>query len=420
MFESQLSVQRPRLMELLNFARENVPYYMNIIPENVDDLTLSIKNWQEFPILDKRQIQSDWTSFLSDANAVNDPKVTIRSTSGSTGTPLKVARMEDELLFQAVRIWSARSRRCPGIFNMKVLSLDPYRGQDVPNILHFTRDGYVDFSVKAISGYIDKIKEFKPDWIYGFSTVVYRFAQYCKKEKIKIPALKMIEVTGEQLFPNQRTLIEKVFECPVVNQYGCQEVDFLSYECPHGSMHAWTNHLLFEVVRNDEVVPAGTPGELVVTSLTNKLMPLIRYRLGDIVTMEPSHCPCGDKRPILTPIGGRIGTLITTRKKTVSSSVLKRLFDEFMGEHEREIFEYQVVQTNYDNMDIYIVPGEQLNVRSTSEKLLERVNRLFPEVASHIIVTDSINVSPSGKTKRFIPYIPADDMSDFDYKFVIE
>lgn len=403
MFENQLSMHRSRLIRLLNFARENVPHYSNIIPQNTDKLTSSIASWVELPILEKRQIQSNWISFLSDSNAVNDPTIIIRSTSGSTGTPLKIARAESELLAQAVRIWSARARRFPGIFNMKVLTLDPYIGQEIPNILHFTKNGCVDFSLKALSNYIEKINSFKPEWIYGFTTVVYRFAQYCKKEKIKIPNLKLIEVTGEQMFLNQRKLIESVFSCPVVNQYGCQEVDFLSYECEYGSMHAWTNNLLLEVIKDGNIVPPGVHGELVITSLTNTLMPLIRYRLGDIVTMIPSECPCGDKRPILTPIGGRIGSLITTREKTISSNIIKILLDEFMGEYEKAIFEYQVIQRDIDNLDIYIVPGEEFDKEFTVKRLLERVNGLFPEVTNHVVSVDSIKVSPSGKTKGFIP-----------------
>ncbi|MCT4686738.1 phenylacetate--CoA ligase family protein [Vallitalea sp.] len=414
MLDQQLIKQQSRLIKLLQYAKTNVAYYRNIIPKGMDlvKLTSSSEEWAKFPILEKKDIQAHWQNLISIKYQQNNHKpITIRSTSGSTGVPLKIARADSELLMQAVRIWSARTKRFPEIMNKKVFSLNTHPEGDSANILHITKNGVVDFSFQSFDDNIDKIKRFKPEWVYGFSTAVFRFAQYCKSNNIKLPSLQMIEVTGEQLFDYQRKIIHEVFECDVVNQYGCQEVDFLAYECKCNKMHAWTNHLIIEVVKNNKPVPDGTLGELVVTSLTNFCMPLIRYRIGDIVMMEDTNCTCGNKQQILTPKWGRVGSLLTTSERTISSNLLKCIFDDFMGQYENSVLEYQVVQIDFNYMKIYLVPDSKYDKLNTPLGLIKEIKKLLPEVECEVLPVKEIKVSESGKTKRFIPHLPENDMS---------
>jgi phenylacetate-CoA ligase len=87
----------------------------------------------------------------------------------------------------------------------------------------------------------------------------------------------------------------------VINAYGSTETNSLALPCPLGHLHLVEDRYLFEVVDPDSgaAVGPGRRGELVLTSLMSQAMPLLRYRTGDLVTVEPTPCACGDARRVL-------------------------------------------------------------------------------------------------------------------------
>ena len=353
--EDYFLIHKNRLLKLVEYAKKNIPYYRESLPDDLKSALTDSNSWtSSIPLLDKKVVQAQWEKFLQSPGREMDYDVVVRRTSGSSGIPLKIVRDRGEMINIAVNIWSTRSKRINDIINKKVLTLDPFMFGEQKNIMHFTENGYVDFSTERFKRNIIDIQNFRPEWIYGFSSGVYRFAQFVLREGVKLSSVKLVEVTGEMLHENQRKVIEKAFGCKVVNMYAAQEFDILSYECEYGILHAWTKNLFFEVLRDGVPVSEGDIGELVVTSLTNYTMPLIRYKIGDLVKMESVNCPCGNQQPQLVPIGGRIGSLIKTRTKIVSSNVIKRIFDNFLGEHDQAITEYQV--NNLLKLTTFIVP----------------------------------------------------------------
>jgi phenylacetate-CoA ligase len=415
MLDDQLVQQRERLIDLLSFARRHVPYYRQVIPANVEELVSDGQRWQQLPTLTKRQIQADAPSFLSDPRAADDPAVDMVYTSGSTGTPLLIARPKLELRAQSKRLWAARAQWHPHVMRWKLLNLF-YRvessNQEQLQLWDRTvHPHYFDLSFAKIASYMDAIDDYGPDWMYSCPSTAYRLAECYRRAQRSIPTLKFIETTGEALYPYQRDFIERVFDCPVANHYGSQEFWVLSYECPAHSMHAWSDDLLLEVVRDGQPVPPGESGELVVTSLTNRVMPLIRYRQGDLVQMTPSNCPCGDPRPVLTPVGGRLETFIVTREKTVSTTIFKPVFHQFILRHEQALLEFQVVQSDYDTLEVYLVPGERFEASAT-EELRQGINYYLPELHCQFIVCPSIANTPSGKTPTFISHVKAASVAE--------
>jgi phenylacetate-CoA ligase len=402
MLDAQLARHGDRLAALLSFARENVPYYKRVIPPNVEALVSDSQNWQQVPLLGKQQIQADWPGFLSEPDVIDDPSVEILVTSGSTGTPLKIVRPRQELRVQTKRLWATRARWQPGIMGWKQLRLFSNIESLSQKALQFTVEMSLDLSWDALASYVGQVEAFEPDWMYGAPSAVYRWAQYYRRARQSIPTLKLIEVTGEQLLPHQQSLIEEAFGCPVVNHYGCREFWVLSYECPGRLMHAWDDDLLLEVVRDGRPVPPGETGELVVTSLTNRLMPLIRYKVEDIVQMAASNCSCGDLRPILAPVGGRAGSLVVTRHRAFATSLLNYVFSHFLLNHDQAFVEYQVVQSDYDLLEIYLVPGECFERNFIETELSKAINQFLPEVRCKFIVCSRITPLPSGKPQFFI------------------
>ena len=105
------------------------------------------------------------------------------------------------------------------------------------------------------------------------------FALYCERRGIRLPSLRFILGSYEFVSVVHRRILERVFEVPVFNLYGSTETGHLLMEVGHGEMRPSLETALLEVLPTD----GQGISELVVTTLTNDFMPLIRYRIGDLV-----------------------------------------------------------------------------------------------------------------------------------------
>ena len=151
-----------------------------------------------------------------------------------------------------------------------------------------------------------------------------------------------------------RERITEAFGCRVVDMYGCQEAGLLATECPDGhGHHVCAESVLLEILREDGTpAPAGETGRVVLTSLHNFAMPLIRYAIGDYAALHDGPCPCGRALPLLTKIFGRSANLFvfpdgSRRMLGVSLDEIRR----FLG------FEsLQIVQHRIDEIEVRYVP----------------------------------------------------------------
>jgi len=118
------------------------------------------------------------------------------------------------------------------------------------------------------------------------------------------PALRALFVGGEPLSESRRLRISRLWNVPVIQEYGSTETGSLAGECPHGRMHLWADRMLFEVrdLATGRMSAEGA-GNLVVTPLFHAAMPLVRYDLGDYVEVAYSDCACGWELPTVRVFG---------------------------------------------------------------------------------------------------------------------
>lgn len=150
-----------------------------------------------------------------------------------------------------------------------------------------------------------------PDVCMGLPSAVARLARHVRANYPKAGAslCRFAKLGGEQIYPFQREEIARHLGARVVDFYGCTEVGAIAAECPAGSRHVFSEIVHVEVMRRDEVLPAGEKGDLVITSLTNRAMPLVRCRIGDRGTLSPDPCSCGLPHPVLAELEARAADL---------------------------------------------------------------------------------------------------------------
>ena len=150
---------------------------------------------------------------------------------------------------------------------------------------------------------------------------------------------------GETLSPAMRAFVKQAFGCPVVDSYGASEFLSLASECLHGCLHLNSDWVILESVDDrGHPVPAGKAGATtLLTNLANHVQPLIRYDLGDCLTLHASVCACGSHLPAIEVQGRSDDTLRLGRPGAQAVRVLPLALSTVL-EDEAGLFDFQLVQ----------------------------------------------------------------------------
>jgi phenylacetate-CoA ligase len=209
------------------------------------------------------------------------------------------------------------------------------------------------------------------------------FALYCERRGLRFPSVKFIVCSYEFVSVVHRRILERVFGVPVFNLYGSTETGHLFMENERGEMLDCPEAVYYEVIGKDE---RGI-GELVVTTLTNDIMPLLRYRLGDLVE---GVGPDGTDRRVhgrgRDALRGRDGRRVTTWE-------VDQCFTGIGG-----LAHYQVRQTGDEQFAGQFIPDGIGPSAAELTRLRERLAELLPPPAElRLEPVDLLPPTPSGK-----------------------
>ena len=187
------------------------------------------------------------------------------------------------------------------------------------------------------------------------------------------PPVIAVICTGECLFEYQRQLLEKVFHAPVIEEYGCQETGISGLTCPEaGRLHLDADRCLYEII----------DGQLVTTDLLNYVMPVVRYKCGDIIDFNTDPCPCGRPGPT-GKIFGRVEDCVRT------ADGIKHPGEIIMPPMEG-ILNYHVVRRQGRRLDIWLCPADaDIGNELSLEPLSEWINATFGKVSAQIFLDET-------------------------------
>ena len=133
-----------------------------------------------------------------------------------------------------------------------------------------------------------------PSLLFGHAHSLFLFAEFLRSRGLKATQPNGIIATAMVLHDWQRRVIEGVCGCKVTNRYGCEEVSLIACECErHEGLHVNSDGVFVEILRDGRPAQPGEAGQVVVTDLTNRAMPIIRYQVGDVAVASDRLCPCG-------------------------------------------------------------------------------------------------------------------------------
>ena len=213
---------------------------------------------------------------------------------------------------------------------------------------------------------------------------------------------------------NMRQQIEEKLGLKAYDIYGLSEVlgPGVSGECPEqAGMHVWEDNFYVETIDPDtgDVLPEGTPGELVFTSLTKEAFPVIRYRTRDICTLIPEPCKCGRTHIRMGKPNGRTDDMLIIRGVNVFPSQIEEVLLKVSGDQITP--NYQIVVDRVNNVDTFDINVEMSEAFfSDNVKAIERLEKRITEdlrsmlgisAKVHLVNPKSI-VRSEGKAKRVI------------------
>ena len=317
-FDKIRELQWHKLKRIISHAYQNVLHYrakfkkVGVHPSDIRDFD----DMNKIPILTKDEFRENVKKMVSKNHSRRMGKA---KTSGSTGIPLIFYK--DRLtsayhrapIFRGHRWYDldvgAREARLWGIpVNPRERAFTRFTDY----LLNRFREREYNLTEDVLFDFYDQIKRKRPDYLKGYSSMVYQFALFLKNNNLPAQDLRLriIKYTSESMYDHQKEVIEEVFNCKSVSEFGCAETGIISFECPYGKHHlmADCNYVEFQSIDNDDEEPRYK--EVIVTDLHNYSLPIIRYRLEDSVIPSGGRCICGRGLPLIERIRGRSSDIV--------------------------------------------------------------------------------------------------------------
>jgi putative adenylate-forming enzyme len=321
--ERLVAYQKEKLAETLRRAAAESPYFRETIGRLVaQDAPLSA-----YPTMNKSILMSEFDRIVTDPtltralveeHVASDRsgqlllgKYRVAATGGSTGQ--RGVFVYDQVTWEMTAANLRRIQRLTG------LPLNPrFLGIGAPSPVHISNRLYAEaravrpdapclFVTSPIEEVVEALNRDRPDVVSTYPSFIRRLAEEQVAGRLKIAPIAMRSV-AEALSPDVREIARAVWNIPVFNAYASTEAGSMATECRHMSgMHLFDDMLVVEVVddRNQPVPPGVAGSKVLVTTLYNRTLPIIRYEFSDIVTLIEGPCPCGCPFQRIKDIDGR-------------------------------------------------------------------------------------------------------------------
>jgi phenylacetate-coenzyme A ligase PaaK-like adenylate-forming protein len=225
------------------------------------------------------------------------------ASSGLTG-------IEAEFLFDRARV---RGRYAARIRYLRAHGWNPLRRTIFHQVNHPPDSDWVKHRIwpglmavsTDLAGQFRRIVEIDPVYLYMFPSNLEGMLQFLEDTNRKLPSLRLVFTVAETVDDALRQRARHTLGVEIADNYGATE-GFIAWQCPQGSYHINAEHVLVELVdETGRQVAPGEMGRVVITTLENFLMPLVRYDLSDYAIAAAGTCRCGRTLPLLGGIVGR-------------------------------------------------------------------------------------------------------------------
>lgn len=396
-----------RRSKIVQFHLENNSFYRDLCKDK------NVENWNDLPVLSKADLQQPLSQRLS-AGYV-EKNTFVNKTSGSSGTPFIFAKDKFSHAMtwaNIILIFGEHHIDFNSDFQARFYGIPKdFLGNKKERLKDFLSNRFrfsvFDLSDAALENILKKFKQNKFTYINGYTSSIVLFAKFLEAKNIILkeicPTLKACFVTSEMLFESDKTLMEKQFNIPVINEYGASELGIIAFQNQNDQWCVNTETLFVEILDDaNQPVSNGKEGKIVVTSLDNKAHPFIRYEIGDRGILDESSTA---KKPILKQLVGRTNdfTLLPSGKKAAGLTFY--YITKSIIEDDGNVKEFVIKQIKKDTFQIEYVSNtflEEKQIRKIEQAISDYLEPNLNVVFSRKLYLER---SKSGKLKQFVSLI---------------
>ena len=394
-------------------AYENVHFYNKLFKQNnirPEDIK-KIEDINKIPIVRKKVLRTISSNELVSTN-YHIQTLKEHRTSGSTGEPWKyyINNVEDEWrksIYMRANIMCGQKIR-----DDWVVVTSPHHFGDTTNlqkIMGIFAQKYVSV-FDEVKKQIKMISNYRPDVLDGYSGSLYLLAKEVQHSVIKSIRPRIIFGSADFIDSSSKRLIEKAFEAPFYDQFGCGEVDRTAWQCKErDKYHIDVDSVIMQFVdeNGDEVSP-GETGEIVYTSLFNYAQPFIRYAINDLGEPSADECSCDIKLPLMSVVEGRKDAYIVLPGGRLLSPMgfwsIMRTYN-----YSDLIDKFQVIQQSENKINIFLKEAPHKIDVDIKETLISHVNTNLNinnmPIELEVYLVDDIPLDKSGKLRSVISHV---------------
>jgi len=413
MFKSRNTVetlQKERLYEIIKYSIENISYYKKWARKKSIKISKEsiFEDIKKFPILTKEIIRKNLPDLINKNSMFN---YRINTSGGTTGEPIKIfqdsnfiAKAEAaNLAFnefsgyslgnKIVMLWGDE-REILSHFGSTLTSL---KNRIIKNTIFLNT---FRMSKDDIYKYLSVIRKEKPKIIIAYVQSIYELANFVEKYNLKKISVNSIITTAGVLENTTKDKIEEIFETKVFNRYGSREIGMIGSSCEcSAKLHLNDFQKYVEILDdNDEVLGENEKGHIIITCFTNFMMPLIRYKIGDIGSLNYSQCACGRNLLRLNNVHGRVVDIF---KNEVGDLVDGEYFTHLFYFRDN-VKKFQLIQEDINEINIKI---ETINGKPLKEEIESDIKEKI-----RLVMGDNCNVN-----FEYVDYIEPDPSGKFRF-----
>ena len=380
-----------RLCELLEFARTRVEHYRNTVNGSGPPQLAT------FPLMSKEVLRSSVDDLVSGGDRASMRRT---SSGGSTGRPVPLLLDRETLDAQSAamlrhRSWMGLDLICPQILLWGPPPDQVSYGTAAGRLRGFILRRRFFHTYEMDDARVRELRRLvgnaSADLVEGYSGALDRIAAGAEPAR-RSP--RAVLAGAEMLLPAQRRRIGAFFGATVYERYGSNEFASIAHTCSRGSLHVNSDRVVVEILKSDgEPAAPGELGEAVVTDLDNRGMPLIRFRIGDLLEAGGS-CDCALPFPVIAAVHGRTADLLPGADGSfVSPLHLARALDGC-----GEVLQHQVAVTEREPEEIRLLTLGEADLDLAGRAAADLFGRPVP-----VRRVERLERWPSGKARLVIP-----------------
>lgn len=409
-----LSIKEKLLRNTLAYAYDHCPYYQKSLKGHEACWTGSAFDWEIFlkiPPLTKEAVRKDFRDLQS--SKIDALNVRMNRSGGSTGQPTKHLQddtfrqmdMANNMLFKDWAGVKVGNRSLFIAANENDFFGEPENIQKKITDIIFNKQYFNAFRLNTATfeNIVTYLKDKKPEYLQMYASAAYELSKFIITRNLSVPSPKMLMCVAGTTYDEMLDVMEKAFRTKVYARYGSRETGDMAGMCINRIYHEipFTHHIDI-LDENNQPVPAGETGHIAVTVLTNKAMPLIRYKIGDVGIWHEKECGCGTRFRALKKIVGRTGEIIKNSKgKIILPEIFIHLIGVTLGEVSDYIERFQVAQTDIRRIELRLVLRNGVDKKLLASELINLKKKII-KIMEEDIVVDTVYLNeiprlPSGK-----------------------